>query len=76
MFDPRPVSPLLIGDVRAPCPGPVDPETCPMCAKLRDHLTAAITTRHGRQASHVVRVMYVHMRQGHAKDPRHKTPVH
>jgi hypothetical protein len=56
---------LLLGDVKAPRPGPANPATCPMCGDLAKCLGTALKARDGLQASHVVRVTQVHVRMSH-----------
>jgi hypothetical protein len=69
--------PLLFfgGDLRTPRADRVDPEACPVCARLRESLTAALTTGSPAMARMVVVAMHSHMVQGHPNDPRNKTPA-
>lgn len=60
-------------DLRTPRPGKVDPETCPMCALLRDSVSAAISSGSQQTAVSVVRAMHTHMFYGHPNDPRNTT---
>lgn len=57
-------------DLRTPRSDRVDPDTCPVCAKLRAHVTGAIKDRNGIQASLGVRALHIHTFQGHPNDPR------
>jgi hypothetical protein len=61
---------MLIFDLTTPRPGPVDPERCPMCRRLRDTLSAAITSGNAPNSRAVVYAMYAHTTQGHPTDPR------
>lgn len=66
---------FLGGDLRAPRADRADPETCPVCAKLRESLTAAIVTGSSVMSRLVVIAMHSHVIHGHPKDPRNKTPA-
>lgn len=41
-----------------------------MCRRLRDTLSAAITSGNAPNSRAVVYAMYAHMTQGHPEDPR------
>lgn len=65
---------LLLGaDLRTPRADRVDPETCPVCARLRASLTAAIATNSPVMARQVVIDMHTHTFSGHPNDPRNAT---
>lgn len=62
-------------DLRTPRSGMVNPDTCPVCRRLREHVTAAICTRSPTVAGAVVRAMHTHMVHGHPNDPRNLRPA-
>lgn len=63
------------GDLTTPRADRVDPETCPVCGRLRESLRAALSTRSSVMGRLVVIAMHNHMIHGHPKDPRNKTPA-
>ena len=65
---------LLLGaGLRTPRADRVDPDNCPVCARLRTNLTAAIATNSAVMARQVVIDMYAHTFSGHPNDPRNAT---
>lgn len=65
---------LLLGaDLRIPRADRVDPDTCPVCARLRTSLIAAITMNSPVMARRVVIDMHTHTFSGHPNDPRNVT---
>lgn len=67
--------PLLLSgaDLRIPRTDRVDPDRCPVCARLRASLTAAIASRSAVMARGVVIDMHTHTFSGHPNDPRNAT---
>ena len=62
---------LLMGaDLKTPRADRVDPDRCPVCARLRTSLTAAIATNRAVMARQVVIDMHTHTFSGHPNDPR------
>lgn len=65
---------LLLGaDLRTPRADRVDPDRCPVCARLRTSLTAAITTNSAAMARRVVIDTHTHTFSGHPNDLRNAT---
>lgn len=63
-------------ELRFPRTDRVNPQICPVCSRLRQFLTVAITAGSPPMARAVVLDMHTHMIHGHPKDPRNKTPTH
>jgi hypothetical protein len=57
-------------NLRVPRPGPVDPDRCPVCARLRDNVATVVITGSRKAARGLVTAMRTHMVHGHPKDPR------
>lgn len=62
--------PNLLDDLRTPQQGPVDPEQCLVCQKLREVLAAAVLLGSPTSAGNLVRAAHQHMLHGHPNDQR------
>jgi hypothetical protein len=60
----------VITDLTTPRPGLVDPQSCPLCAGLREVLGAAVLLGDPQAAGNIVRAAQKHMIHGHPDDRR------
>lgn len=68
----------LIDDVLTPRGDVVDPDTCPVCGRLRTALGIYLRAKSAAAVRETVRTMHAHMIYGHPNDPRNvrpKTPI-